>query len=122
MKTEFTIKNISKKKLTKQIYTVPLLHRSTPFQIATTPSINNVRTNRKTSFYATSNVQLLTKPCKARVNTIPLQHRGAEHTADQHIANATAPGQRDFQFTLLSKLLHTKTSRTASSSVLLGLI
>lgn len=65
-------------------------------------------------------MQLLTKPCKPRVNTIPLQHTGAEHTADQHIANATARGQQDFQFALLPKLLHTETSRTASSSVILG--
>lgn len=52
-------------------------------------------------------MQLLTKPCKARVNTIPLQHRGAERTADQHIANATAQRQWDFQLALLSQLLHT---------------
>jgi len=67
-------------------------------------------------------MQLLTKPCKARVNTVLLRHRRAERTTDQHIANATAWQQRDFQFALLSKLLHTETSRTATCSVLLGLI
>lgn len=64
-------------------------------------------------------MQLLTKPCKSRLNTIPLQHREAEY---RRPANATARRERDFQFALLSKLLHAETSRTALSSVLLGVI
>lgn len=45
-------------------------------------------------------MQLLTKPCKARVNTIPLQQRRAERSAEQRIANATARRQRHPQFAL----------------------
>lgn len=39
-------------------------------------------------------IQLVTNPCKARENTILVQQRGAEHPADQHIANARAGAAR----------------------------
>lgn len=52
------------------------------------PQITSKRTERAVS------IQLVTNPCKARENTILVQQRGAEHPADQHIANARAGAAR----------------------------